>query len=311
MDELSSLGHYPKVYLSKYHIDKDAYREFKPVLQTVPDKIEYNEPETKELGCIGWSIGFIFCIFLAGVVGDGLGMAFFMFFAFLGLPLIFAIYSSNVSKENRTIIEQSKNRFNEFVEKRNSIVRANKEKLSDFENLLFSNNRKEALKYIITDINTRVREEANPKIGASEIVFHSFINRSNIANLVHLNVAVSNEGSQFYPDLALIDEENSIYIDVEIDEPYTYNDLLPIHHDGIDNERNYFFNRIGWTVVRFSEKQIVQQPIEVIAFIDKVYQQLLNHEPVEDELKLNSDACWSKEQAESMATRNYRNSYRT
>ena len=82
-------------------------------------------------------------------------------------------------------------------------------------------------------------------------------------------------GYAFEPDLAYIDKEKGIFIDIEIDEPYSGWERKPIHYKinngTIDDLRNSHFTERGWTVIRFSEKQIYNHPKSCLK---KIYQLL-------------------------------------
>jgi hypothetical protein len=68
----------------------------------------------------------------------------------------------------------------------------------------------------------------------------------------------------YTPDFAYMDKARKIYIDIEIDEPYTprqypnsNSSLILTHCIGADNRRNSFFQSRDWYVIRFSEKQVL------------------------------------------------------
>jgi hypothetical protein len=60
----------------------------------------------------------------------------------------------------------------------------------------------------------------------------------------------------YEPDFAYIDSALGLHIDIEVDEPYGYQSLEPIHYIGKDDRRNDFFLERGWVVIRFSEHQV-------------------------------------------------------
>lgn len=80
----------------------------------------------------------------------------------------------------------------------------------------------------------------------------------------------------FAPDFIYQDQINNLHIDIEIDESFATKDMKPIHHTLIENlsmdsARNDFFTeKKGWVVVRFAEKQVLNQRnhcCKVIAYI--------------------------------------------
>jgi DNA replication ATP-dependent helicase Dna2 len=70
-------------------------------------------------------------------------------------------------------------------------------------------------------------------------------------------------GHRFEPDLAYIDEARGIFIDIEVDEPYTFARRIPTHAMGRDDERNRLVTEAGWVVLRFSEQQALTTPERV------------------------------------------------
>ena len=82
------------------------------------------------------------------------------------------------------------------------------------------------------------------------------------------SVFVSNHNSSYTPDFIYRNEE--IFIDIEIDEPYTLEERKPIHYEFNDDNRDNFFLDINWAIVRFSERQIVNEPHNCIETIKSV-----------------------------------------
>lgn len=77
------------------------------------------------------------------------------------------------------------------------------------------------------------------------------------------NLALPTKGHRYEPDLAYIDEQRGIYIDIENDEPYSMGKHVPTHFVGKDDERNRDIISAGWIVLRFSEQQIIDTPAPV------------------------------------------------
>ncbi len=119
----------------------------------------------------------------------------------------------------------------------------------------------------------------------------------------------------YEPDIILINEQESknIFIDLEIDEPYDGYSRTPTHEHGKDIVRDNFFTDRGWLVIRFSEIQIHQKPIEcclkiaeVINSIDPDYEIPFNL-LFQDEVFF--DNAWSSLQAKKWIKENYRENY--
>lgn len=150
--------------------------------------------------------------------------------------------------------------------------------------------------------------------GASEKFFETFLIKyfgsekiSNNTNQIMLNY------KSFIPDFAYIDNENKIFLDIEIDEPYTILTKEPIHYIGKDRERNISFINGGWGVIRFSEFQIVNQPESCCKFIslylkyayakNNIYSELNKYEDV------FPDKQWDENDSLEMIQENYRRKY--
>lgn len=125
----------------------------------------------------------------------------------------------------------------------------------------------------------------------------------------NFSLFVGNNSNPYEPDLAYIDAQKRIFIDIEIDEPYSGWERQPIHYkirNGItvDDARNNYFTERGWTVLRFSEKQVHEQPKSCL----KLVYQLLNEmdgaitmpQCLATEVNISPNDMWTKEQAERM-----------
>jgi len=107
------------------------------------------------------------------------------------------------------------------------------------------------------------------------------------------------------PDFIYADEEKKIFIAIEIDEPYSINnnhEFIPIHYKGSDDNRNKGLLAIGWSIIRFAEEQIARNPSECAKFIE----QYINGKDINE---IEAIVCWSKEEAEKMIERKFRNTY--
>ena len=117
----------------------------------------------------------------------------------------------------------------------------------------------------------------------------------------------------YYPDILLI--HNNIYIDIEIDEPYSIDDEIPIHYIdkggySVDKDRNDDFTSEGFEIIRFSEEQIYRNPDECITVIKKFLNsfETADYKNITDP-KTFSMPKWTKDDAIKMAFKKYRNCY--
>lgn len=144
--------------------------------------------------------------------------------------------------------------------------------------------------------------------GRSEEVFKThLVNR--FGKKIRQNMQLGKFKSPYAPDFVWADEENGLFIDIEIDEPYTALEGEPIHFRGADDARNDFFIRNGWLVVRFAEEQIVQYPEACCTQIEQVIAYLLLQRTTLD-ICVPVVAHWTRKEAQEMAKAGKRNYYR-
>lgn len=158
-------------------------------------------------------------------------------------------------------------------------------------------------------------------IGVSESQFKKYLenffsSNKNIRLYDDRFLVISENTAPYEPDFSLIDEATgnlNMFIDIEIDEPYDGKTREPLHFIGLDHQRNQFFTKRGWIVIRFSEKQIVENPTGCCKFIADAIKRINNNFQISNELMnastLVTDEFWSKEQSEYWAGINYRESY--
>lgn len=118
------------------------------------------------------------------------------------------------------------------------------------------------------------------------------------------------EPHYYYPDIAII--INGLYIDVEIDEPYSMDSRSPVHCIGSDDYRNSYMSSQGWEVIRFSEEQIVKYPDNCLSTIINTISHILEGRCGKPITEHNEDwikSCWNEISARIMANNNYRESY--
>lgn len=136
---------------------------------------------------------------------------------------------------------------------------------------------------------------------------------ANVINEYHLkgfrdNLSLFADGCPYEPDFAYIDVEKGIFIDIEVDEPYSGWEKTPIHYrignrtnDGKRNER---FTERGWIVLRFSEKQVFEQTMSCLKYL---YQQICRIDTsmaipssLDSVPDLKVDSMWTKADAFQM-----------
>lgn len=148
------------------------------------------------------------------------------------------------------------------------------------------------------------------------LLLHRFFPHSILTDRV---IELFKKNTAYHPDFIFFESDSGLYIDVEIDEPYSSRGL-PTHYrqpDGTaaDAERNRYFLDKGWVVLRFAESQIVLYPEECCKFLARLVFQLTGKDEywkqwsyTQPQLPLVQQ--WTKEQAEMMCIEHYRASYK-
>jgi hypothetical protein len=126
---------------------------------------------------------------------------------------------------------------------------------------------------------------------------------------------VSDKTRPYEPDFTLVDEVDNlnVFLDIEIDEPYEGIGRYATHYKGQDDYRNQYFNERGWIVIRFSEKQVHQNPKGCCKLIAEVIKSINPHFIIPQELQnipnVLEEPFWNKAQAENWAKNNEREKY--
>lgn len=142
-----------------------------------------------------------------------------------------------------------------------------------------------------------------------------FLRQRNIQFFIDRFLIVSDKTRPYEPDFVLIDEKENLnlFIDIEIDEPYDGIGRFPTHCKGQDNYRNQYFNDRGWIVIRFSEKQVHENPKGCCRHIAEVINSVNDKFSIPQELQkyptIQEEQFWTKVKAEKWAKENYREKY--
>ncbi|MBG6110979.1 hypothetical protein IWX84_001861 [Flavobacterium sp. CG_9.10] len=155
------------------------------------------------------------------------------------------------------------------------------------------------------------------KLGFTENKFYIYLKK-----YFEQNFSVYNDrhithrsGTTYYePDFLIISEKDNknIFIDIEIDEPYEGLSRIPTHELNRDTFRDNFFTKRGYIVIRFTEKQIFEEPIqcciyiaEIIKSIDSTYENC----ELKSTIKISIYEQWDTLQAKKWAREKYREKY--
>lgn len=123
---------------------------------------------------------------------------------------------------------------------------------------------------------------------------------------------VINRPYSFVPGIALYIKPCNLYVNVEIDTPYDLIHRRSTHYVGrTDLLRNLYFVESGWMVCHFAERQVVEQPSEVVAALHRLLAHLSNEESLiqKEEDNLQKLPRWTFKEAELMEQRHERETY--
>ena len=310
---------YPELY---YSYDYKSILEKRPDLPSEPTK---PENPTFKLGF--WStIGILACIGylvfgLIRMIQDGEDGSLIVTYLFVfGIPIaLILIHARKKFKQ-----EENEYKYNlRAYESNLRRCREAKERLLSPEYLLSYRNN--LLKKWLSDRESGVagvpsfRYTNNTDVvrrGVSEESFYRQLKTAGLPYEISTNLKIPTEFGYYYPDIVIVTQ--GIFIDIEIDEPYSEEDGTPIHYFeslsgnpvSIDNRRNKVLSTAGWEIIRFAEEQVVNYPSECIACIKEVIESILTggaHAPfITSKIVVKK---WSEGQASYYALNKYRDTY--
>ena len=156
----------------------------------------------------------------------------------------------------------------------------------------------------------------NKKTGASELVAFSHVLGLGL-ECIREDISVVIEGHRYEPDLVYINKEKNIFVDIEIDEPYS-GGHHPTHYitpqgSHKDSRRNELFHKAGWFVVRFTERQMF---CNTEACMRALFNLLLNAKVIDTipaclhkAKELQAEPCWTAEESKQKSHQRYRKTY--
>lgn len=213
-------------------------------------------------------------------------------------------------KSYQESMERYKCQIDNYIRKRNNIDGFNK---------LVNNNatQRQLSKYLLTIYFSKSAEfsnESRVKKGASEQKFYNKLTNS-FPGKIFQNKNFEMFGYSYHPDFIYYDESSRIHIDIEVDEPYSFEEKVPIHTLGSDDVRNKCFINNNWIVIRFAEEQVITQPVECCKIIENTIKYLnfeLKEEiSITEGVNIKQIEMWGIFEAEEMINENYREKYTT
>jgi very-short-patch-repair endonuclease len=128
------------------------------------------------------------------------------------------------------------------------------------------------------------------------------------------HIPQQNNHRPYEPDFILLKETNNdnIFINIEIDEPYEGLSKTPTHIISQDIYRDLFFINRGYIVIRFTEKQIHLRPLDCCSFIASVIQSIVPNVDFNNLRQINKllkEDQWDSLKAKKWANEKYRENY--
>lgn len=319
-----------------------------PVPPQKPKKAEERTKPTIRLrpksgmSSILWGIGIVFMSALPLMSGSKVGSGFVLLGLIIGVPFFLGGWSdesSHNSFDESAERNSYQKKLNDYhVELHNAEV-SYQEALSKYEELYkrylidkykYENEcqrlrspevvEKAKIVYIINVLSKTIKpilhnNTDNILRGVSEDSFFQKL-KDSFGNSIVRGYTIPLKG--YLPDIVLYEKNLGLCIDIEIDEPYIGSTGEPIHYSesSIDIERNDFFLKAGWLVIRFTEEQVVKYPSEccdfIIETIENITKSVVNTNTFSYSkygAKLISVKQWTKDDAHKLAFARYRNTY--
>lgn len=312
------IGKYPSIAIPnefRIILDKKIKHENAFKRPKTPELQEINPFKFKLSGMLFLMTGIMMLVFtiqadekIQGIFGTVI--------SFICSALVFNYKDENAEITNEILMRKYNKDLKEFEENYKIIelvnqINANKEKLKQYNTKIlksFISNKK--LEY--TEPNDEIT-----KVGICEKVFARYLSNK----FGDENILTGKKVAPYFPDIILKYKSNlgELYFDIEIDEPYDFFTREPIHFNFDKNESNYtnfdeerdnFFSRNNWIVIRFSEKQVIDQTENCINFILEMISEINNLEfRFPRKLVMYNDNGWTYEEAKKMETEKYREKY--
>jgi hypothetical protein len=151
-------------------------------------------------------------------------------------------------------------------------------------------------------------------IGASEKFFYNYLKKQTSEAIFDNAVLEKHKGYlPKFPDLLLADYENKVFIDIEIDEPYSFTTKQATHFIGTDDDRNFEFLYNNWFVIRFTEEQVIRYPEKCCEFIINIKNKIvakMSEPQAEFDVEFQfRQTPWTKEEAFKLMAEKYREEY--
>lgn len=156
--------------------------------------------------------------------------------------------------------------------------------------------------------------------GESEPSFEKYLHQY-FPGKIHASVPIQNPAYDcsytYVLDFAYIDPQTNLSINIEVDEPYSLQTGKPLHYlsNQVESNRERFLTGCCWSVIRFSEEQVVRYPESCCRTIAEVIADIMGYAMIPKEFagvrSLPFQPRWTYEEATRMAKTDYRQTYLT
>lgn len=159
-----------------------------------------------------------------------------------------------------------------------------------------------------------VQPEPDSYIIAENPVERSFYGllKEKFPQKLFLNRKVNFNTFSYFPDISFIDINLKIYIDIEIDEPYSRSGELTHYIESVrDSTRDNMFQQNGWHILRFSEKQILYHPSACVSILDLFIGQIIRNESIllPSNYSFLKHSGWTKDESSFLKEHSIRDYY--
>lgn len=248
-----------------------------PPFDEIPPIAPTSELQPLSVGSMGWEVvGLIVLTCVFGIANLSLAFFIFLLGAF-SITLQIIKEKKSYSKRYKewqfeiSDYERKKELYIMLQQQHELLVQATRmpEKITKF--------RQQSILRILNKTVPNDGNNSTARRGYSESLFEPYLNQY-FPGKIHTGLTLTIPGFK-YPytaDFTYVDLDSNLYIDIEIDEPYSYKSGKPTHYQGSwrDDNRNNFFLYRQWIIIRFAEEQVVTMPSscckELAATISKI-----------------------------------------
>lgn len=310
--ETKEIIYYPIIKIPQYFI-LENYKKISPPLPVEPQKPKMKYPIDNRKPFFSTSIYLIIFLLFISIVAPSTFVYTFYGMLILGIYKYIShnkqqnLYYSRLRTEEQNHSFQLQEYSKEWNKWKIQKMHADKLKEISNDNVDSVKSRKLFLKELIAFKEISLKETEFNKLGVSEILFFNALYNEFRDKITHnKTVFVSGENSYYTPDFIYFDEE--IFIDIEIDEPYTLEEHKPIHYEFNDESRDDFFVDLNWGIIRFTEKQIIKETDNCIETIKSIIS-IMEGKTNLYNIYTTKEKAWTKDDAVNLAKNFFREDY--